>query len=266
MGETDNNHAHSRRFRVYNVGLAKTGTTSLAKILGNYQSQHEFLLRDTGQMVKDFANHQISDDEFRHFLRLRDQAGNLEMDSTFCHSHYLDILLEEFPLSQCIFTIRDCYSWVDSVLNMMATHRAITHVDLIFGLSASLVGNPAALREQFDLYIDDLLRYWSTRNAAILEHLPKDRSLLIKTHEISSRLDDIADFIGIPAATLNHHESHAFPALQKFDILRDVDAKCLEDKVTYYCSALMKQYFPAYSFEDFLQGRRPSSCPQENTP
>lgn len=246
-----------RQFRVYNVGLAKTGTTSVASIFNHYRTQHEFLLRDTGQMVKDFMGANMTEDEFRHFLRARDSVEHLDMDSTFCHGYYLDLLVEEFPVSQFIFTVRDCYSWVDSVINMMATHHYITHLDLIFGLPSYLLGNEEALRQDFDQYIDILLVHWASFNTKLLETLPKDQTLMLRTYEISSSLDKIASFVGIPAETLDHNRVHEFKAAKKLYLLHEMDYNYLEDKFNYYCSELMERLFPGYSLQDFLEGRRP---------
>jgi len=247
-------HPDSRKFKVYNVGLAKTGTTSIARIFNNYHAQHEFLLRETGHRIKDFNQRKITKDALRDFIRTRDGIGNFEMDSTFCHSYYLDILAEEFPAAQFIFTIRDCYSWVDSVINMVSTHSQITHLDLIFGLPPALLGNEAALRQNFYQYVDDLLVLWSSVNAAILEKLPGDRSLIIRTHEISKKIGALARLIEIPAKTLDLNNSHEFKAAHKLNLLQEMDYDYLEAKFKHYCSSLMKEYFPGYTLKDFLNG------------
>lgn len=249
----------SRKFQVYNVGLAKTGTTSMSQIFHNYQTAHEFLLPETGQQIKDFQAQKTSEEEFREFLHTRDTVANLEMDSTFCHGHYVDLLAEEFPSAQFIFTIRDCYSWLDSVINMIATHRKITHLDLIFGVSDALIGDPEALREHFPDYLDTLLSLWQQMNQEILEELPADRSLIVRTQDISSRIDDIARFVDVPEETLDTTKSHEFKAVQKLNILRSMEAGELEEHFRWYCADIMREFFPGYSFQQFLQGEPVSS-------
>lgn len=244
----------SRRFQVYNVGLAKTGTTSISRIFEQYQTGHEFLLAETGEAIKQFQQQQMTEAELRDFLRQRDEIGKLEMDATFCHGHYLPVLADEFPDARFIFTVRDCYSWVDSVINMVGTHRQITHLDLIFGLPPDLLMNPEELRRQFPEYIDRLLALWSEQNRTILDQLPADRSLILRTHEISQRVDDLARFVGVPEETLNQHKSHEFKAPRKLHVLQDVDADVLEEKVQQYGGDLMREFFPGYSLRDFLQG------------
>jgi hypothetical protein len=247
-------HSDSRKFQVYNLGLAKTGTTSITKIFDHYQAGHEFLLPETGQAIKDFQNTTITQEELREFVKKRDAIGNLEIDSTFCNSYYVDILAKEFPSAQFIFTIRDCYSWVDSVLNMVATHKQITHLDLIFGLPNSLLQNAEGLRQHFPEYIDRLLELWSALNTEVLAKLPSDRSLIIRTHEISAKIDDLARFVEVPAETLAQDKSHEFKAAQKLNLLQEVDLQELEAKVHDYCSPLMQEFFPGYTLKDFLQG------------
>ncbi len=106
-------------FKAYNVGIGKTGTLSLAAVFGNYRSRHQFLMTETFEQIGKLEKDEITKKEFRDFIVARDRAGCLEMDSSGHHYFYLDILAGEFPEAKFIFIIRDCYSWFDSVINML---------------------------------------------------------------------------------------------------------------------------------------------------
>ena len=114
----------NRRFQAYCLGLPKTGTVSVHGIFGNYRTRHEFQQWDTHQMIIQYKHKKISRQEFLKFLQDRDFAGQMEMDSAHFNRHYIDILAQEFPEAKFICTIRDCYSWLNSLINYLNFSQA----------------------------------------------------------------------------------------------------------------------------------------------
>ena len=53
----------------------------------------------------------------------RDHALALEVDSSALNFDLLDLLLSEFPDARYLLTIRDCYSWCNSVFNHTLRNR-----------------------------------------------------------------------------------------------------------------------------------------------
>jgi len=101
------------------------------------------------------------------------------------------------------------------------------------------------LLAQHQLYtLDGYLSYWQRINQTILSVVPAERLLIVRTSEIEQSLDRIADFLSIPVQTLNHAHSHLYKAPQKFALLTEIDQKFLEQKVTFYCQVIMRQFFP----------------------
>ena len=49
-----------------------------------------------------------------------------------------------------------------------------------------------------------LTQCWCKYNMRALELLPPDRSLIIKTNELSDRVEELAKFIGVPLNSLTH--------------------------------------------------------------
>ena len=39
-------------FKLYNVGIGKTGTHSIAAVFGNYRSHHQFIINETLEVIK----------------------------------------------------------------------------------------------------------------------------------------------------------------------------------------------------------------------
>lgn len=248
-----------RRFRAYNVGIAKSGTTSVAGIFSNYRAGHEFMFPETTKAISDYRTGVISKEEFTSFLRARDQKGNLEMDSASFNFMYVDILAEAFPEAKFIATIRDCYSWLDSALNMFLVldipDWMIDFGSRSFGvqITREMFGSHQNLLRALPGLLDGILGYWADGMQFTLDNLPEERSLVIKTEEISKSLERMASFLGIPESTLVREKSHLFKATKKFSILHDMDLNLLKEKFEEHCGPLMERYFPDRSLEAFLE-------------
>jgi hypothetical protein len=265
--EHERNHLRQRRFRAYNVGIAKTGSTSIAGIFARYRTQHEFMLRETTKAISDYRTGVISKKEFIRFLRARDQKGNLEMDSASFNFHYLDLLSAEFKEAKFIATIRDCYSWLDSVLNNLLLIRDINDWIIDFGsitsgvdLSREMFASPQNLIRALPDRLDGILNYWAQSLEFTMENLPKKNALVIKTEAISASLGRIAIFLGIPENTLIREKRHLCQAPEKYNILHAMDFNLLDEKFEAHCGSLMRKHFPEQTLAAYLaktQKKRP---------
>ncbi len=249
-----------RNFMLFCVGIPKTGTTSLATIFGNHRSEHEFMFGLTAENI--IAHHQglMSQEEFRNFLVKRSRAGSLEMDSSSFNHHYLDFLVEEFPEAKFVFTIRDCYSWLNSFLNMPLTMKLLPPESwkprwmdfMIEGFKAEYFASEKTLIPRLPELLEGFLSFWSLANSralSILDLLPKEKVLIIRTPEISSSLKKLATFAGVPLETLRA-ESHSYNrGPGNLDFLRAVDRKLLKSVCTRHCTPLMNRFFPDVTLE-----------------
>jgi transcriptional regulator with XRE-family HTH domain len=247
-----------RRFHAYNVGLIRTGTTSIAGIFNKYRSGHEMFADSTTKTVNEYNKQMISKESLRQFIRERDIQLFLEMDSSHIHRLYLDILAEEFPSSKFIFTIRDCYSWLDALINWILNHRfgkECKESKTLFGLNDFCCLNENDMRCNIHVYLKGFLSFWASSNNNILQRLPQDRSLVIRTHEIPGKINDISHFLGISPETLDRDQTHKFKAHRKFNMLHRINYEYLKNSCKEYCTPLMKEFFPGYTLKDFLNGK-----------
>jgi hypothetical protein len=102
----------------------------------------------------------------------------------------------------------------------------------------------ASLAENGLYTLDGYLSYWAKHNKHVISTVPSGRLLVVKTHEISKSTTMIADFLGIPASSLDETRSHVNRAQQKFHIVSTMDKAFLKGKVSLYCGDLMDLYFP----------------------
>jgi len=235
----------------------------MAGLFSKYRAWHEFMFPETTKAISDYRTGVISKQQFVEFVCQRDQKGNLEMDSASFNFMYLDILAEQYPKAKFIVTVRDCYSWLDSMINMLLVLNIqdwiIDYGSRSFGIHIAremFVSRESVLRALPDL-LDGLLGYWAYGAGVTLDNLPQGRFLIVKTDEISGSLDKIAKFIEIPTRTLVREKSHLFVASKKFNILHDMDFGLLKNKFEYHCAPLMKKLFPDRSLEAFLENQKP---------
>lgn len=287
-----NPHKRKRTFQAYCIGLPKTGTTSITNIFGNYRSIHGFLLPEILRILTARNEEKISKKEIANFLRARDERGWLEMDSSGLNFFFLEYLARQFPSAKFIFTIRDCYSWCDSMLNnalkyfsdplgyselidcyswcdpmllpyftatdnynsmeYRLTPRLWEHFRYSIGFDYKIFKDEQTLIDNIGAALDRLLPFWS-KNEDIFRKCPPERTLIIRTCDITSSLPLIANFLGIGPKTLISNEAHSKKQSHKHHILKKVDLNFLESRFKECSSSfVMSRYFPNITLTSFL--------------
>jgi transcriptional regulator with XRE-family HTH domain len=250
----------TRRFQAYCLGLAKTGTVSIGGIFSNYRNGHEFQQWETHQMIIQYRRQQISRQEFKIFLQDRDAVGCLEMDTAHFNRHYVDILAQEYPEAKFVCLIRDCYSWVNSKLNyfIIPEREALQSQELPNGFPFDLPRGACEAKEElicnFDRYIDIPLTFWAAEYRAMIARLPRERSLIVRTHDIANQVETMAHLVGVPPETLVKERSHLNKGQYRLNIFDRYDHNWLQQKFDTHCGELMSTYFPGYTLQDFLNG------------
>jgi transcriptional regulator with XRE-family HTH domain len=255
---------HQLRFKAYNVGLARTGTVTITKMFHNYRAAHEWQFFQILSTIDRYLTNVISREEFKRIIKRRDVIMMREMDSA-CYNHYfLDVLLDEYPSAKLLFLIRDCYSWLDSVFNTLPAwlpkdpgiSAPLVQTELVFGIRSFVTWDIDEFRRNLSRHVDEALSFWGFHNARILKILPHDRSLVIRTHEIVRRVEEIAALVGIPSNSLAGAK-RANRSATKLRLLQEIDGDYLERKVKEHCGVVMEEWFPAFTLERFLAGQDP---------
>lgn len=238
------------------MGIAKTGTMSVAKLLANFNSAHEYKFQETAEKIVAFHHNEISEQAFLRFVLERD--GSLNMDSSSYNHFYVHILKDAFPQAKFILTIRDCYSWLDSIVNMFlrwgleSRWTGVSVPDWMLAYSQVLFGqhfdhtsfmSVSNLQSGFSKMLDGFILYWAESNKKLLEVLPPERTLVLRTNEISKSLEPMANFLGISPQSLQVEASHSHKARKKADLTQFVDRYELEKAVGRHGGDLMDQFF-----------------------
>jgi hypothetical protein len=254
---------YQRRFQAYGIGLPKTGTTSLHKMFSlNYRSRHE---PETNLLIPKsiaFAQGKIGKKKFTEYIKLRNRRLCLEMDSSFLNGFIVDILVAEFKEAKFILTIRDCYSWLDSMFNQHIVSFNFDKKNNNIQSNREKWCHFIYEKYQFNhaqeeqiladkrLYpLDSYLSYYKERHNQILQTVPPERLLIIKTSEINQSIPKMAQFLDIPRESLpvNIHANVRRKA-DKYNLLAQLDRDFVREKVKFHCEEFMCQYFPEVKF------------------
>ena len=240
-----------RRFQAYCIGTPKSGTHSIAGLFSpNYRSSHEPEFEFLWNMLLDVHEGLVSQEQFLKQIKARDRRLWLELDSSNLNYYLIDILIKEFDDAKFILTIRDCYSWLASAIkHRISRKRSVANSQrkdkFRFGTCSFEYAKEEDTLKQYQLpTVDAYLAYWAEHNSKVLKKVPQDKLLVVKTNEISPKVERIADFIGISSETLNRGSSHVFRARTQKNILSEIDRDFLEAKVNKHCKKLMDNFFP----------------------
>lgn len=240
-----------RQTRLYCIGAPRSGTHSIAAIFDrSIRSCHEPGFRSATAMVLAHHRGEVSFDGLRAFVRRRDERLRLDVDSSHVNVFLAEVLLAEFADARFLLTIRDCFSWLDSVINHTTNTRSWSPADrryLEFYFDAKNVTyspHDRLLESLGLLSIDCYLAAWSRHNDRALTAVPEERLLVVRTDAISERLHEIAAFAHVAADRIDPGFRAGGAAKVRHAILDRVDPAYLEDRVAERCGALMGRFFP----------------------
>ena len=254
---------YQRRFQAYGIGVGKTGTTSLHNIFSlNYRSAHE---PESSLLIPKnmaFAQGKIGKNKFTDYIKNRDRRLSLEMDSSSLNNFIVDILVTEFKKAQFILTIRDCYSWLDSIFNqhivafnfekknnIILTNREKWRHFIYEKYQFNHAQEEQILADKRLYPLDSYLSYYKERHNQILQTVPPERLLIIKTSEINQSILKMAQFLDISPESLPVNvRANVRRKADKYNLLAQLDRDFVREKVKFHCGELMYQYFPEVKF------------------
>jgi hypothetical protein len=256
------------KFKAYGVGLPKTGTASLYFLFRDYRTYHESESRFLIYKLLAFEQEKITRKELTQSIRKRDRRLQLEMDSSSINGYIVDILAEEFKEAKFILTIRDCYSWLDSIVNhnIFISKRQpkwnrwqywrgehfIQWENSIYKTHQLKHAEPEQVLAKNGLYaLDGYLSYWAEHNNKVLAAVPKERLLIIKTSEFKQSIPRIENFIGVtPGSLPRDTKINVRKKQDKYNLLSQIDKNFLDEKVNTHCKELMDRFFPEITISE----------------
>jgi hypothetical protein len=225
--------------------MGKTGTHSLAAMFeGHYRAAHEAEAEGLMALLFDVWDGNRPWSDVAPFLRARDARLDLEVDASLVNGEVVSDLVRLFPDARFVLTVREPRAWLDSMANHSQAHATPPHWvrwrDHRFR-AGELTHPPqeAALAERGLYTLDGYLGSWARHNRMVLEAVPADRLLVLRTEDLGGRLADLARFAGIPVETLDASRVHEFPATERYGTLDELDPDHVADRIEHHCGDLM---------------------------
>ena len=236
--------------KIFGIGLPKSGTHSIASIFeDSYRTKHEPLMRRFVQGLIQMQDGDLTPEAYRAWILNWDSDEQLQVNSSQFNLFIVDWLVDDFPNAKFILTIRDCFSWIDSMINH-ALNRQPGPLLKRFGDwryqtdRFEPTEKDAILPRGKDRSFESYFFYWAWHIQTALDLVPEERLLVLRTDQISNSMAQIAKFADIPVATLNAEKSHTYKALERTGQLFEADLDYVEEKAWAHCQPLMSRYFP----------------------
>ena len=238
-----------RRIHAFCLGIPKSGTTSIAGMFkSNYRVFHE--PKRPKIVAKMYAHYQgeLSDEGLCLYYKKRDKQLWLDMESNCFLGYRPDLLYRVYPGSHYILTVREPKSWLGSIfdnnINFPRTESpTVRHWhDVLFEPHKFSYTRHDQVLKEHNLYpLDAYLNYWINANKSVLDAIPENRLLVLGTREITHKVQLIADFLGVPADTLEVEGSHLHRTRRKHSITDLIDPDYLAERLEAECGELHKR-------------------------
>ena len=244
------NDLSARATKAFCVGQAKSGTASLAGLLAaNHRSAHEPEREQILEMIVREAGGEVAENAFRAYLLKRDQRLKLEYDVAWANQFIIGHLLTAFPDAKFIVLIRDCYSWLQSVVGHLASREippdVRTFLDWWFQPERyPHTRHDHALQERGLYSIAAFLSAWNRHVNSCTQSIPPQRRLILRTHELGRSHQQLADFLEIPVEGLETRNGHLNRGTWAGRLESMVERAYLNQMVGSICGENMAHHFP----------------------
>lgn len=239
-----------RRFQAFGVGLPRSGTHSLAYMFDlYYRAGHEPVPEKAIGLLLRWERGEISRGALISALLERDKFLGLHLEASHYLHHVADVLAEAFPRAKFILTVREPGAWLESEVNQNRLSRSSAHYRVLeehrysrYGFSHEF----EALAALDNVYpVRAYLHYWVDHVSKVLRAVPRERLLVIDTHDLRAKMGEIAAFVRVPERSLHAERQHSGKRVPETDLYALVDRKDADAHVEAICGDFIRKEFPA---------------------
>jgi hypothetical protein len=238
-------HVLPRRFRVFGLGEAKTGTVTLTRKFGRYRAFHEWDALRMAPKSNDFLRGELTAADARAELRRRSWRFNMEFDCGHFMSPFAGLLAEQYDDARFVLLVRDCFSWLDSRIEYVLLKGPVLGRDSMearYGqYGEHFHAGESALAAAGLFPIAAYLQYWSELTAQVMRDVPSERLLIVRTEDLDDSNERLAAFVGVDPSTIstvhfNHNEART-------GILETVPNELIVELAQEHCTPLMQRFW-----------------------
>lgn len=200
--------AEKRQTHAYCIGLPRSGTHTLAHILGKEcRAMHEPMKKETINFIINRLPN-ASKKEVNKWLLLRDKVLGIDIEATHFLHYFAGNLSELFPKAKFILTIRNPIQWLESELNVNYSASKSIYWR---ALEEYRYGLPSLAYESIDDFwqpsnnrIESYVNYWKNHIEYTTQSVPKNRLLVLNTRDLNNSHNAIYDFLGLTKKNKPH--------------------------------------------------------------
>jgi len=241
-----------RRFRAYGVGPGKSGTHSLANMFQpHYRTAHEPEANRVLELLVKYKAGRATENELSEYILDKDRRLGLEMDCAGYNAFLAGHLADRFPDAKFLLTVRDCFSWANSAINQVLNNPNVADHwsawrSAVFGpIDGCKYDVAESILHQHHMWnLESIYRAWADHYRAVLDNLPRDRMLILRTTDLYWRYGEIADFLGISPDTLTTAGSRDFLTPHDFGLLAKIDPAFVTGRAQEVCGDIMRLLYP----------------------
>ncbi len=238
--------------RAFCAGQAKSGTASLAGMLStDHRAAHEPEREELLAMILRESRGDVPPQGLRKYLLERDARLVLEYDISWANQFVIGHLLAAFPAAKFIVLVRDCDSWLKSIVGHLLSRDMPPDVREFLRWWFQPERYPhsrhdRALEARGLFSVPAYLQAWNRHVDLCTGAIPADRRLVLRTHELVRSRKRLAAFLEIPEASIDLDKGHRNLATWSGSMDSLVDRAYLDEMVRAICGANMDLYFPEF--------------------
>lgn len=233
----ENKAEQTRRFHIINMSLPRTGSGSLWGLFSKYRSSHEFMPDETIEAMLAHREKKLARGDLDSFLRKRDAAELLEMDSANFMYLEPENVVADFPEARFYLAVREGKEWIVSFLDLRAANfgspkrargtdrRWANRYGRVISprFDTALFSDRKTLKAHVEPLLPDFADFWGRSTYVSLQalrNLPAERRLIIYKRDLTDSVDMLASLAQIEKSALD---------LSKVHLNKDVTLKEIEN-------------------------------------
>lgn len=247
-GATADDDRFTPRSRLYGIGMGKTGTNVLASLFKGVPAAHE---PEAGDVIRALLDYEASRRDWRALRALvieRDRRLRLTVDVSNLNIFLVDLLVDLDPDPRFVLTIRDPWTWLDSIVNHYLRRQPTAEwrafAERRFGGGPPHPAAEQVLADRGLFPLAGYLAYWRAHMEKALAAVPVDRLLVVPVERITAEAERIAAFAGLPADSVDPAGVHEYRNPAKQPLVLQIPRAHLTAEVYRHCEPMLERFFP----------------------
>jgi hypothetical protein len=233
------------------MGAAKTGTHSLARMFEKaVGAKHEPGAEDLMRLIVARQRDEMSRKAFRRAVADVVAQQNLIFNVSQINGFIAGLLIDLYPNAKFVLTVRDCESWLRSLINHFLTRplrpqsawKAFRDIRFDTVESVKPIEQPLADRASYSL--EGYLSYWLMHNRRVIRKIPAEQLFVVATDSLPREGRAISEFLGIDPASVTIERAHEYTGKYIESPLDTIDGAYVREQFQSYTNRLIESANP----------------------